>query len=156
MELILDSQIRDWVLLPILIVTIVLTLFRYHFARVFAQSSRKPEFTALRDTYALPPLSSSHHLSNILMRVRRLRANASVLPIKSFLIRRQYFNDKTHGVLHIAPKPQNANPLEAMANPAASNSMVDMMKKNLANLITQPLMMSWVSYFFTGFVLGTF
>lgn len=55
MELILDSQIRDWVLLPILIVTIVLALFRYHFARVFGQSNRKPEFTALRDTCVQRP-----------------------------------------------------------------------------------------------------
>ena len=89
------------------------------------------------------------------MRARRLRANGNVLPLRSFLLRRQYFNDKVNGALNMAPKPANANPLDAMANPAASNSMVDMMKKNLANLISQPLMMSWVSYFFSGFVLGT-
>lgn len=89
------------------------------------------------------------------MRVRRLRANAGVLPLKSFTMRRQYFNDKTHGALILPPKPTSTNPFDAMASPAASNSMVDMMKKNLANLITQPFMMSWVSYFFTGFVLGT-
>lgn len=90
------------------------------------------------------------------MRARRLRSNGHMLPLKSFQLRRQYFNDKTHGVLNVAPKAASANPLDAMANPAASNSMVDMMKKNLANLITQPLMMSWVSYFFSGFVLGAF
>ena len=88
------------------------------------------------------------------MRARRLRTNGNILPFKSFQLRRQYFNDKQNGVLNLAPKPQSANPLEAMTNPSASNSMVDMMKKNLANLITQPLMMSWVSYFFSGFVLG--
>lgn len=90
------------------------------------------------------------------MRARRLRSNGHMLPLKSFQLRRQYFNDKTNGVLNVAPKAASANPLDAMANPAASNSMVDMMKKNLANLITQPLMMSWVSYFFSGFVLGAF
>lgn len=89
------------------------------------------------------------------MRARRLRTNGNVLPQKSFLARRQYFNDKTHGVLNVPPKPQPTNPFEAMTNPSSSNAMVDMMKKNLGNLITQPLVMSWVSYFFSGFVLGT-
>jgi hypothetical protein len=45
-----------------------------------------------------------------------------------------------------------ANP---MANPMMDPSnMVDMMKKNMVMIVPQIFLMTWVNYFFSGFVCG--
>lgn len=44
-----------------------------------------------------------------------------------------------------------------MANPLANpNMMTDMMKGNFAVMIPNVVMMGWISYFFSGFVLGSY
>jgi hypothetical protein len=48
------------------------------------------------------------------------------------------------------------NPLNAMmSNPGGmTGSMMDGLKRNLPNVLTQPLVMVWVGFFFSGFVVG--
>jgi len=137
-ELILDSGIRDWVLLPLLYFMIVLTYFRTHVMKLFSTSNIVPDLKQLRE-------------GQILVRAARLRTNGDNIPPEAFRARRQYFCKEAFEL-----PPKDPNPLnQMMQNPNQSTAnMFDMMKRNLANVIIQPLVMMWVSYFFAGFVVG--
>merc|ERR1711934_534401 len=46
------------------------------------------------------------------------------------------------------------NPMDAMAQMQDPNMMQNMMKQNMVMIVPQIAMMGWVSYFFSGFVVG--
>eukprot|EP00027_Filamoeba_sp_ATCC50430_P012616 CAMPEP_0168573772 /NCGR_PEP_ID=MMETSP0413-20121227/18716_1 /TAXON_ID=136452 /ORGANISM="Filamoeba nolandi, Strain NC-AS-23-1" /LENGTH=237 /DNA_ID=CAMNT_0008607051 /DNA_START=46 /DNA_END=756 /DNA_ORIENTATION=+ len=139
-ELVLDPQIRDWVLIPIVVVMFMVAIFRHNITKLM-RSDRKPELKSIKETQTL-------------LRARRLKANANKIPGFAFASRKQFFNDKETGIFK--EKPQQAQDPLALAanNPMMDpNNMMDMMKKNMAMVVPQILLMSWVSYFFSGFVL---
>lgn len=42
-----------------------------------------------------------------------------------------------------------------MQDPAYVETMMDGMKKNMMNIVPQTVIMGWINFFFSGFVLGT-
>lgn len=102
---------------------------------------------------------SSTHTNDIyrqtLLRSKRLRANANKIPYNSFRVRKNFFNNPENGIFKDRGASQSPmNPM--MNNPMMDpTNMVDMMKKNMVMVVPQLFIMSWVSYFFSGFVLGT-
>src|SRR5262245_59426901 len=97
---------------------------------------------------------------NALLRSQRLRANANHVPFHAFQSRKQYFQQAFASGSYLK-NPEEAkegsaqkNPLEAMADSSMTDNMVESVKKNMAMLVPQTIIMSWINSFFSGFVLS--
>jgi len=139
---VLDSSIRDWVLIPIVAVMFIVTILRTNITKLM-QTGKKSELKAIQQ-------------SQTLIRTRRLAANANKLPPSSFEAHRNILAHKETGLLAVTGSAEgNQSPMaSAMMNPMMSDPsyMMDMMKNNMAMIVPQILLMTWVSYFFSGFV----
>lgn len=133
--LMLDPSIRDWVLIPLVLIMFLIGIIRNNITKLLRKET--------------PPNPTQVQHNNQLMRARRLRANAPYIPHASFASRRQYFCNKETGIL--AQKMEAANPMAAMQDP---NMMMNMMQGNMAMMVPQMAMMGLVNHFFSGFVLG--
>ncbi|CAJ0934808.1 unnamed protein product [Ranitomeya imitator] len=132
-ELLLDSSIRLWVVLPIVFITFYSGLLRHHVTRLL-QGEKKPE---------LEPLSDSQ----VLIRSRILRENGKYIPRQSFLMRKFYFNDAETGFFKKTKrKVTQKNP---MTDPSM---MTEMMKGNLTNVLPMILIGGWINWAFSGFL----
>ena len=135
LAIMLDPSIRDWVLIPIVIIMFLMGILRNNVTKMLRKD---------------PPVNMEQvKHNNQLMRARRLRANAPYIPHASFTARKHYFCDKSSGVL--AQKFDAPNPMAAMQDPSV---MMNMMQGNMAQMVPQMAMMGIVNYFFSGFVLG--
>lgn len=76
--------------------------------------------------------------------------NGRFLSPGAFASRKQYFNAKGTGVLREMKKKGGSSAPNPMADPSG---MMDMMKNNVTFLVPNMLMMTFISYFFSGFVL---
>ncbi|ERN18310.1 hypothetical protein AMTR_s00055p00182870 [Amborella trichopoda] len=134
-DLVLDSAIRDWVLIPLSLVMVLIGILR-HFVTKLMRSSQPPDIKILKE-------------NQVVMRARNLRTCANLIPAKSFRSRRVYFSNEENGLLYV-PKGQAQNPQAQMLTDP--NMATDMMKKNLSMIIPQTLTFAWVNFFFSGFV----
>lgn len=85
------------------------------------------------------------YFRNIVIRADELSKNAKYISHDGLSMRIDYFLNPVDGVLTEEVKVTNP-----MANSA---SMMDMMKSNMAMQVPNLIMMGWLSFFFTGFVL---
>ena len=76
-ELLLDPAIRNWVLIPIVIIMFLMGLLRNNVTKMLR-----------KDT---PPKREQIKINNQLMRCRRLRANGHFLPPNAFYARKSFF-----------------------------------------------------------------
>jgi ER membrane protein complex subunit 3 len=131
----LDSSIRDWVVLPMVLVVVLVGIGR-HYAQQLMRST--------------PQYDNESHLQEVrnkqvLSQAMRLRFNGSSISPKSFQYRKAHLIRKKTGLLR-EKAPPAVNP---MSNPMA---MMDMMKGNMSFMLPNIAMMSFVSNFFNGFV----
>lgn len=132
--LVLDPAIRDWVVLPMVLVVVLVGMGRHYVQ------------TLIKTT----PVLTEHDLTEIrckqtLQQAARLRTHGQYLQHSAFQKRKAYFTKKKTGVLREkCPPPSNP-----MSNPLA---MVDMMKGNITFMLPNFAMMGFVSSFFSGFV----
>ncbi|KAM8934364.1 ER membrane protein complex subunit 3-like [Pelodytes ibericus] len=132
-ELLLDSSIRLWVVLPIVVITFLTGLLRHHVTRLL-QGDKKSELESLSD-------------SQVLLRSRILRENCKYIPRQSFLMRKVYFNDGENGFFKITKRKVTQK------NPMTDPTMVtDMMKGNLTNVLPMILIGGWINWAFSGFL----
>jgi len=144
--LILDSAIRDWVLIPIVAVMFIVAILRNNITKLM-QTEKKSDLKAIQQ-------------SQTLIRTRRLVGNAHRIPASSFEARKFIFGNKDTGVLAVTGGTDGGSSsgqsamMNPMMNPMMSDPshMMDMMKNNMAMFVPQILLMTWVSYFFSGFV----
>jgi len=134
-ELVLDPAIRDWVLIPIVVIMFLVGILRNNVMKMMRKET--------------PPNREQVKRNNQLMRARRLRANAQYIPATAFTARKHFFVQKETGVL--MQKMEAPNPMSMMQDP---NVMMNMMQGNFAMMVPQMVMMGIVNYFFSGFVLG--
>ncbi|KAJ3303639.1 ER membrane complex subunit 3 [Kappamyces sp. JEL0829] len=125
----LDPAIRDWVMFPILVVMILVGLLRSN-ATLLMNSKPKLDKAQMRETQAL-------------MRVLRQRVTRILHPSTH-----EYW--KAHALEYMKERDASGDP---MSNPEQLEGTMDMMKKNVLMIVPQTVIMSWVSYFFSGFVL---
>jgi len=128
----LDSQIRDWVLIPIVLVMFIVGILR-HYATKLVKGTPKVD-------------PKQVVMSNLILRSEWLKRSNHLLPESSFLSRKTYFGDKTNGVLR-SRKEGEKDPLQDTA------AMMDMMKGNTTMIVFQMVMMGVVSTFFSGFII---
>jgi hypothetical protein len=102
-------------------------------------SSPKPDLANIREKQALN-------------RSRILRQNYNQITKQDFNQRKEYlikaFNEREYLKVKDYENQQNL-----MENPDMMNGTMEMLKKNMMMVIPQTLIMSWISYFFSGFVL---
>ncbi|XP_018428678.1 PREDICTED: ER membrane protein complex subunit 3-like [Nanorana parkeri] len=132
-ELLLDSSIRLWVVLPIVFITFYSGLLRHHVTRLL-QGDKKTE---------LEPLSDSQ----VLIRSRILRENCKYIPRQSFLMRKFYFNDEETGFFKKTKR--KVTPKNPMTDPTM---MTEMMKGNLTNVLPMIVIGGWINWAFSGFL----
>ncbi|KAJ8601255.1 hypothetical protein CTAYLR_003267 [Chrysophaeum taylorii] len=131
--LLLDPAIRDWVVLPMVAIMVLMGLCR-HYAQQLLKSNQ-----------SLDPDEVRH--KQTLMRCSRLRNRGQFLPASSFHARKAYFLTKETGILRQKVSKSGLNP---MANPLG---MIDHVKGNMLYMLPNMVMMGIISYFFQGFVL---
>lgn len=116
-----------------------------HYATVLLHSPPKPPSTLLdsRERQAL-------------LRGVNLRNNASAaITSSSFNARKAYLIDgfQKGTFLKGGPNSKGQPAANPMSDPAAMEGMMGMMKGNMAMMIPQTLIMSWINAFFAGFVI---
>lgn len=131
--LLLDPAIRDWVVLPMVAIMVLMGLCR-HYAQMLLKSAT-----------TMDPEEIKH--KQMLMRCGRLRGRGQFLPAASFHSRKVFFIAKDTGALQQKVKKSGTNP---MMNPLG---MVDHMKGNMLYMLPNMVMMGIISFFFQGFVL---
>ncbi|GAB5370016.1 hypothetical protein AAMO2058_001456100 [Amorphochlora amoebiformis] len=130
----LDPSIRDWVLLPILIVMFLQGIIR-EFMSVLLKDPKKTEFK---------PFKSAAQLQ----RSKVLRANSHLIPLEAYKMRKRYLTEKA-----FKPPEKKEGELPQMPNQDPT-AMMGMMKQNMGMMmIPNMLLMGWTSYFFSGFVI---
>ncbi|KAG0544308.1 hypothetical protein BDA96_02G264300 [Sorghum bicolor] len=137
-ELVLDTAIRDWVLIPLSVVMVLIGVLRYFVSKLM----RSPPTSPSPD----PKLVKE---GQVVIRARNLRTNAQFIPGKAFKARKVYYTNEENGLLHV-PKEEAQKAQAAMFSDP--NMAMDMMKKNLSMIVPQTLTFAWVNFFFSGFV----
>ncbi|KAK5791963.1 hypothetical protein PVK06_033076 [Gossypium arboreum] len=145
-DLVLDTAIRDWVLIPLSVVMVLIGILRYFVSKLM-RSFQVPDPKIVKEGHI--HLFSSFTFRQVIVRARNLRGAANFIPPKSFRSRRVYFSNEENGLLFV-PKGQAQNAQAQMFSDP--NMAMDMMKKNLSMIIPQTLTFAWVNFFFSGFV----
>ncbi|KAG9300098.1 hypothetical protein G9A89_000838 [Geosiphon pyriformis] len=137
----LDPAIRDWVLIPIMIVMVLVGVLRDQVTILLGGNSfKKPSLKAIRETKAL-------------QRGTILRLYGNNIPPVSFHARKTFISSAFERGTYLknpATANQSVNP---MTDPQGMEMMMEGMKKNMAMIVPQTIIMAWVNFFFSGFVL---
>ena len=91
------------------------------------------------------------------MKAQKLGACNNLLTPRGFYMRKHYLLKTNEGALWKRENDAPADPMEAMSagNPMMNpGNMTDMLKNNLFMTITTPLQFGFISYFFTGYLVG--
>ncbi|CAK9441999.1 uncharacterized protein LODBEIA_P58040 [Lodderomyces beijingensis] len=138
-DLLLDPQLKYWVLLPITLAMVLVGLLRSNITYLLQPQPKADGFKKLRE-------------SQFLFQVRSFRENNHILNESDFNTLKTYYTatlqtDEFHAS---TAKEEDAqmNPLD----PSNNEAIMQMAKGNLMNYIPQTLIMGWVNYFFAGFV----
>ena len=121
----------------------ILTGVLRHYATVLlATTPKKLTLPALREQRSL-------------LRGINLRNNSSAISISSFNTRRDYLvSAYKDGTFLKDPENRGKPQGNPMTDPAAMEGMMGMMKGNMAMMIPQTVIMSWINAFFAGFVIS--
>ncbi|XP_050141113.1 uncharacterized protein LOC126617097 [Malus sylvestris] len=92
-DLVLDTAISDWVLIPLSMVMVLIGVLRY-FVFKLMRSNQVPDAKIVKE-------------GQLIIRVRNLRVAANFIPPRSSRARRLYYNNEENGLL-IVPKGQRA------------------------------------------------
>eukprot|EP00658_Telonema_sp_P-2_P007815 TRINITY_DN1290_c0_g1_i1.p1 TRINITY_DN1290_c0_g1~~TRINITY_DN1290_c0_g1_i1.p1 ORF type:complete len:197 (+),score=43.91 TRINITY_DN1290_c0_g1_i1:189-779(+) len=134
MALVLDPQIRDWVLIPIVLVMFLVGICRDRVTRLM-RSDTKSKIENIRN-------------QQIMGKAKLLRMHSGFIPEERFKMRRKFLIEQ------YLSQAKEKNPMDAMAMMNDPSNLMDMMKKNMVMMVPQLAMMGWISYFFSGFVVG--
>ncbi len=139
-EIFLDPQLK-WPLFGIPIVMIFIGILRHYLTIMLQQAPTKPDLKGAREA------------SN-LARGQNLRNNGSVIPKDAFLARKAFLTTAyKDGVFLKNPVVKGAPPINPLTDPAGMEQMMGMAKNSIATFIPQTVIMSWINFFFSGFIL---
>ena len=138
MELILDTKIRDWVFIPLIILMLSSGLLKY-LLNDLVQSLQSSENT-----------KDDVKVNSILQRTNRWKMNYRFLPYSAFKQRRAIFCRKEEGVLY-EKFEEGGGQMAAMMDPS---KMLTMMKKNIVMTVMSIFTISWANHFLSGFISG--
>lgn len=136
--LVLDPRIRDYVLLPILIVMFMQGILRNNIAKLLRSPPAVPSREKLLKAQPL-------------IRSKQLRATGGFVSSEAFQRRKAELLENSLVPEQVEEKKDGGDEIPA-PDMEQLNSTMNMMKGNMAGFIPQMLSMGWVSYFFSGFV----
>ncbi|KAI8867766.1 DUF850-domain-containing protein [Ramicandelaber brevisporus] len=142
----LDPAIRNWVLFPIMAVMILVGIFRNQIAILMADDPKPVPPKAAREAKAL-------------LRGQILLRNSRHIPLHAFQGRRSMLAEsfKEGKYLKNPTEKQAVETGEAPPNPLTDpqgmEAMTNMAKQNMMGMVPQMLIMGWINFFFSGFVL---
>jgi len=137
--ILLDSRIRDYVLLPIFIVVSLMSVLRSNLMTIMKTDPKVDMKDAKQN--------------NMLARCRALRAHSHIISEKSFKTRKAFFVKKDAGVLVKSP-PAAKDPMEALSAGPDPMAAMGMMKSQMFFMVSQGLLAYWVSHLFSGFLVA--
>ncbi|KAJ1504042.1 ER membrane complex subunit 3, partial [Coelomomyces lativittatus] len=137
--IVLDPALRNWVLLPILTVMVLVGILRHYLTLVFNLSvPKKMDFLELKQ-------------SNALLRSHQLQKHHLYLPSTSVQLRKQYLISNFKNGHFLKPTVTNHS---GAPDVAGMEVMMEGMKKNFAMIVPQTIIMSLINMFFSGFLLS--
>ncbi|CAB4384679.1 unnamed protein product [Rhizophagus irregularis] len=137
----LDPEIRDWVLIPIMVVMVLVGIFRDQVTVLIGGGTgKKPGLKAIRETKALT-------------RGVTLRNYGNHIQNNSFFIRKTFLSEAYKRGDYLKNPAAANHAVNPMTDPAGMEMMMEGMKKNFAMIIPQTIIMGWINFFFSGFVL---
>ncbi|KIY46616.1 transmembrane protein [Fistulina hepatica ATCC 64428] len=145
LSLYLDPQIRDWVLFPITLVMILVGILRHYVVLLLRSSPKKLPRNAIREQRAL-------------LRAQILRSTAPhspVPPVYYTAVSQHLITSFEAGAYLKDGPPKGDQPLPAPnpMDPANMDGMMAGMKTQMVMMVPQMIIMGWVNFFFSGFVL---
>jgi len=136
-ELYLDPSIKYWVLFPIMIVMFLVGILRHNITTILNEG----QDMTLKDVK-----------ESLAVKYGRLFiANRNYLSESAFKMRKNFWYDAYNLGKYL--KDPNATGNQDMLDPANMETSMTTMKKAFANMLPQYILMSWVSFFFAGFVI---
>ncbi|KAI4219347.1 MAG: hypothetical protein L6R36_008385 [Xanthoria steineri] len=136
-----DPALFYWILFPITVVMILTGVLRHYATVLLASTPKKLELPALREQRSL-------------LRGINLRNNAHSISPAAFATRKNYMiTAYKDGAFLKDPGNRGKAAPNPMTDPAAMEGMMGMMKGNMAMMVPQTLIMSWINAFFAGFVI---
>ncbi|KAL6851274.1 hypothetical protein ACO1O0_008402 [Amphichorda felina] len=136
-----DPQLFYWILIPITIVMILTGVLRHYASVLMATAPKKLDARGIREQRSLG-------------RGVSLRSNHHVLSQRSFETRRDYLTAGFEsGAFLKEPEKKGQPPANPMTDPSQMDGMMGMMKNNMAMIIPNTLIMSWINAFFSGYVI---
>lgn len=129
----LDSNIRDWVLFPIVLITVAAGLFRHYLSALLARNP-KPVVGKVRNHNAIS-------YANLLMSAGEMLSTSSL---------QSRVQETIHGELK--REPETENPMDMM-DPNMLSDSVRMMAMSMGNNVG---LLMLISFFFSGFIVARF
>jgi len=152
--LFIETSIRDWVLFPITLVMILVGILRHYVLQLITSSPKKQTRSAIREQRAL-----------LQAQLLRQTAQSSPIPPSHFAALTDHLTHAfTKGdYLKVDPsKPVERDEdgnrvappaMSSLSDPAMMEGMMGGMKNQFVTMVPQMLIMGWVNFFFSGFVL---
>ena len=134
MEILLDSGIRDWMLIPIFIVVFLAGMLRIVMSHLMDSKQEQEK----NDVY----------VQETILRCEKFKKQCKILSETSYRNHRAYFCKPSVGILC---KEFESNAMPFFMDPT---SQLGMIKKNAAYGITTMLLLTWVSNFCSGCILA--
>ena len=146
MEILIDSEIRNWVFIPIILALLLFSIIRQNVQKIIASPPSPTKYTKNN----LPQKIES----SIIQKSKKFQNNTNILPLKSFQNRQTLFCQENS--LLEAKEALNDDPLAAMQNNPMSDPSVmgKMLKGNMMMMVLFPLQMFGINYFFSGMIVG--
>lgn len=130
-----------WILIPITIVMVLTGVLRHYASVLLANVPKKQDSRTMRE-------------QRTLAKGVALRSNHHVLSQRSFDARREYLTGGFEsGAFLKDPDNKGQPPANPITDPGAMDGMMSMMKNNMAMIIPNTLIMSWINAFFSGYVI---
>ncbi|KAK3693942.1 integral membrane protein DUF106-domain-containing protein [Podospora appendiculata] len=136
-----DPQLFYWILVPITIVMILTGVLRHYATVLMATAPKKLDQKTIREQRSLL------HGINV-------RSNFHVLSKRSFTTRRDALTTAYESGAYLKdPERRGQAPPNPMSDPSSMEGMMGMMKNQMAMIIPNTLIMSWINAFFSGYVI---
>ncbi|KTW26824.1 uncharacterized protein T551_03286 [Pneumocystis jirovecii RU7] len=140
-DLYLDKSLRNWVLFSIFIVMILIGILKHYITILLAETPRKMKLKEIRELKAL-------------QRSEILRVHANHIPFSAFYTRKLFLLKAfSNGEYLKDPGLRETRLMNPIMDPGNMDQMMRMFRSNMANIIPQTIIMAWINFFFSGFIL---